>query len=461
MINPLRFNIPLLLMQRELIDTEHVMQSQRRKEYSALIRSYGSLAGAKHAIGTNTGLYTSVFRQDELPGMNPNAIPNSTPSTDRFVNADGIEPDLIGRLSRKGNLLGPFNTATMNYDEPYVPQTFGIRIERSDSHYFTYGPTDNLKALMILYGDKIFEHLEAYDDKGEPIDLASEISFDRKNENHLLEVMIEGEFRGHAGEYTIGSASNMVATEYAGVIRQPLMLANGIYLFRDNALYSNGSPRKQKQIGARPEFKKNNELTKHDIAFMLGLKKGVEFMKKHEHNLRIEFPKGHPVDNINEQKCKILTLYEALENPFLPGTNMPNKIFRQVNGELARLYYIENLPERQVDFYIMNNFWDLIATPEILWDTITMQAGMQERYKRTAHLAGQAKRDGTPLINSVNMPIPTANIKVSNGEHEMNAVITIEPSRAHKLHRDNNTNSTCYGGYTTRGYKPKLIQGFL
>ncbi len=427
--------------------------------------------------GVNNQLYTGVFNFNELPDMRLNALPNSAKSDNRLVNANGLEAKVIGRVTNRGKLIGPFNYFINSFEKPFEVKSWGLSIKRFDGYYFTYSLVDNLKAVIGLMGEEILPYLVVFDDETNKrihLDLRTAKSFVKKKDPKIFNVSFKGNFKGHSGDYIIDSFSKIDSLKYCISIKQPLLIVNDEIIFKDNAHYQSGSAGKMFMINARPEFYKNIELIKHEVMALL--------LTKYGHSaIDLEWPKHVPVSDLNylidnnDDVISLLTLYEPLERPFL-SNGFRNHIFSYINGLIFDLYYIKDWTMAEVDYFVLNNYWDLIISPKLLVDMVEHQSLMTERFKDTCYLNGSvilgdliSNGSSMPFSNPVysvnpsiisshvNMPLPSANINVNNSLININAKLTFMPTRHYKLFPCSDNNCSMFNGYYKINHKHKPL----
>ncbi|MFA5406014.1 MAG: hypothetical protein WC307_01495 [Candidatus Nanoarchaeia archaeon] len=464
-------NIPSMLWQRELLLTRYVILTRGAKEYNRLIHENGSLNEYLHNKGVENDLYIGDYNPKRLSYIKRDALGGR--NNNRLVEADGLDAEVAGRVTKKGKLIGPFNKFLNTYEKPYEIKSWGLSIEREDGKYFTYGITDNLKAILMFYGEEVLNHLRV---NGRHLNIDEAVDAVKKKDSHIFDVAVSGSYKGHAGDFTVDSCSKKTALSYDASIKQAIMFRNNKIIYHNNTKYANGAAGKIKKIGSRPEYYDNDELTKQELASVLAAKYGPKLSESLGHKLALEHPKGNLVDNLFYLKqgndyLTITTLYEPIEQPFIyEGFN--NEIFSEVNGEAFKEYYIEDKPARIVDFNALNNYWDLILTPKLLFDMIEQQSTMSDRFDRTcvqsgAVILGDLKAQGSsnplkePVYNIdpvmidayVATPLPSADILINNGAEDIKSKLTFKNNRDYKLFQCKDPVYCCYGGYYKTNHK--------
>ncbi len=338
------------------------------KEKDRMLRDYGV---SMEELG-KSNLYS-------LPGRFP---PLKGGGTTRY--SSGINQD-------KNN--GEYYNGIVN--SPYFVKFHGVRIEVNDLIY-TYSPITNLKALFILYGEELASILKL--NKNELLKCA-----EKRNEFNLLDSKLEEiVFSGNAGSCNCDSVSGEDFLYYQLSIMQPPMKLPYNERFR----VSCGCAAQTKSNNVQREYQRKIELCKHLVAFMVGLRLGREFLESHGHYVKkIERPEKFPVNNIN-----IITLYSPLEEV--------NKIFKAVNKEIAELYYIKGKPGREVDYYILSKYGELILSPIIHILLVKNSASYKARQNIT-YLRGGEPNTKIPLpyarIGDLVITYgPTRRVKISN-----------------------------------------------
>ncbi|HLE06344.1 MAG TPA: hypothetical protein VI790_03250, partial [Candidatus Nanoarchaeia archaeon] len=271
-----------ILQNLETIYSDYLIKNSGLTGYNNIIHSHGSILAFLQSIGTRKGLFNGLL---------------SAPVFD----TECIETEVIGSLLPNGDLVGPYNTETKNYDKPLVPQSFGAAIVFGDT-YITYGIVDQLKAVLQYYGENeldnngntVLDYLIAYDENDDKIEFGE---MELRDDQYCLESKIKGKYSGNAGNFETDSASQQNASEYDVSIKQPAKIENGKIILRSNTVYNSTSRFKTRQKEVRPEYKKNHELTKHEIGTLIALRQGVAYSNSLGHEIRLEIPERNPTDN--------------------------------------------------------------------------------------------------------------------------------------------------------------------
>jgi hypothetical protein len=166
---------------------------------------------------------------------------------------------------------------------------------------------------------------------------------------------------------------------------------------------------------------------------------------------------------------KAITFFELAED-------LDYKIGQYIHGLAQYLYYVKGLNGNEIAYNVLDNFWDLIITPELLYDMILKQNPMSMRYRKSRFRSCGAVSKGVlkdpnkpsphkssdyeirpePFYSYVDLPAPSATIQINNGEEIVEGELTLGTTRMHELFPCTNTNCKKY-----QEYYPKDREGNL
>jgi len=354
-----------------------------------------------HKVGLMKELYRGSYDPNQLSLMN-------SASQCRYVDSTSIKADRVHRrVSTKTNgtiHLGDYIESIGKHEKPWLVKAHGARIDKSTG-FFTYSPTMNLRALFFLYGEELLDYLDLTQED-------QEIIMEKIGTEEMQAGLFNLVFNGQAGSARITSAKGETSTEHRLGVNQPLMIKGSRINYDDHVRLTCGCEYYTLGNFVQRENSRKYELCKHLIAFLVGIKKGSQFLIDHGHEVKsnrsgLQF--CNPED-VQVSKIPVLTLYEPLEEPLINGK--PNPIFKQVNSEIARSLYIECKPGYEIDFRIMNTYGELILTPLLHWDLITNSRTYDERMNHTCIKGGNVWLNGNLqyFYGEVLAPIPVADV---------------------------------------------------
>jgi hypothetical protein len=384
-----------------------------------LYNKYSSVSEFLHKRGVKNGLYRGDFNPNELSLMN-------NMSQNRYVDSESITAERIQRV--KGNYsFGEFYPQINNFEPPSINYSHGLKIMRGIDFVYT-NPTKIIKSNFILYGEKFLDEISLSHDEKEMI------NFKAKQEDYLMDCPLESIiFKGNAGSYIIPSASAKNSTQYAPGVMQPLMYDKGFF-FEENLDYWCSCEGMNHGSKTKREFENLIEMDKHLNAYLVGLRKGKSFLQNYGHQvISIQKPKGRDVENL-----PIVTLFQGLEDLTLPNGES-NLISKDLGALISKMYYLDKMPMRQVDYFLLNNYWDLIISPSILFSMVSFQQDYATRLKSSCLKGGNiykiAKNNPelTYFSNEIKAPFPSAKIKNKVIKMDSDIVISLSPLREIKL----------------------------
>jgi hypothetical protein len=265
----------------------------------------------------------------------------------------------------------------------------------------------------------------------------------------------------------------------------------------------NTAPVKANRANVQEEYTNYVEKTKQEEAADIALNKGYDFGRSQKNFVKpliIRIPKEVPkdkdgnllydkdsnhFDNMNYIQLpeytpnstlygpgsviKVITFYELAEN-------LDYKIGQYIHGLAQNLYYNEGLNGNEIAYHVLDNFWDLIMTPELLQEMILKQNTMITRFRNSRFRTGAAVHKGVlkdpnkpspykksdyktrpePYDSYVDLPAPSARIMINNGEEIVKGELTLGTIRMQELYPCTNTNCKQY-----QQYYPKKREGGL
>lgn len=510
-IKPYIKNIPIneLLEDREKLMQEYYKQRYGQDELDELLALNGSINEYLHQIGVAHKLYTGPYKEGELSRIRLDAT--AKPTNHRYVIADWFKHDIIGRRTKKGWLQGPFKEEINNFCKPYRALDHSLIIQAPHVKQ-SVGVMSASKALGFVYDTSCFlNQLIAFDENGREVtDLEARIANSKRVKGKLASEpflfntkIVSGEYINNAGKFIIKGAGyqrewNDLKKRWVKTKEQAVytisnkvtgLFVNGQIVYMANIERDSDAPVKSERANVQEEFYGYTEKTKHEEATDLALIKGNSFGKSQgnfDKDLIIRVPKnGSNVDNMNWLKLPDNTPNSTLYGPgavikpitfYELASDLDYRIGQYIHGLEQYLYYVEGLNGNEVAYHVLDNFWDLIITPELLVDMILKQDSIKKRFRKSrfrtcgAVSIGKLKNPNKPspykpidyakrpepFHSYVDLPIPSAAIQVNNGSEIVNAELTLGTIRMHELHPCTNTNCKHY-----QEYYPKKRNGEL
>lgn len=526
-IKPYIKNIPFdeLLEDREELMQEYYKQRYGQEALDDLLAINGSVNKYLHRIGVANKLYTGPYKEGELSKLRLNAKPSSKATSHRYMIADGFSYDVVGRLTKNGWLQGPFSEEINNFCKPYRALDHGLIIQAPHIKQ-SVGAMSASKALGFVYNTSYFlNHLIAFDAEGKEVtDLEARIANSKRvkgnnpSEPFLFKTQIvSGEYINNAGKFIFKGAGykrvwddakkRWVKTNEQAVYtisnKVTGLFVNGKIVYMTNIEKDSDSPVKSERVNVQEEFHNYKEKTKHEEAADIALIKGNAFGKSQGNftkDLVIRIPKGVPkdkngnllydknsnsFDNMNYIKMPEYTPNSTLYGPgdvIKPVTfyglaeDLDYRIGQYVHGLQQYLYYVEGLNGNEIAYHVLDNFWDLIITPELLVRMVLGQHTMMKRYRKSRFRTGGAVRKGVlkepeqpspynqsdysikpePYYSYVDLPAPSSRAVMNNGQELIEGELTLGTIRMQELHPCTNNNCKHY-----QDYYPKNRDGSL
>ncbi|MBD3312096.1 hypothetical protein GF352_01415 [archaeon] len=512
-IKPYIKNIPFneLLEDREDLMQEHYKQRYGQEALDNLLAINGSVNKYLHRLGVANKLYTGPYKEGELPKLRLNAKPLSKATTHRYLIADGFSYDFIGRRTKNGWLQGPFSEGINNFCKPYRALDHGLIIQAPHIKQ-SVGAMSASKALGFVYNTSYFlNHLIAFDAEGSEVtDLEARIANSKRvkgpspSEPFLFNTQIvSGEYINNAGKFVIKGAGykrewddnkkRWVKTKEQAVYtisnKQTGLFVNGRVVFLTNIEKDSDSPVKSERVNVQEEFHNYKEKTKHEEAADIALIKGNAFGKS-QGNFTKDLVIRVPKNGANKDNMDYLKLPDEIPNSTLYGPgdvikpvtfyglaeDLDYRIGQYVHGLQQYLYYVEGLNGNEVAYHVLDNFWDLIITPELLVQMILGQHTMMKRYRKSRFRTGGAVKKGVlrdpsqpspykqgdysikpePYYSYVDLPAPSSRVQINNGSEVVEGELTLGTIRMQELHPC--TNNKCK---RFQRYYPKNRDGSL